>query len=124
MAQRNPGLIEGNPLKLGIFGPNCSGGLSFTTLPERWDASWEHNLALAKLGDEAGLECIVPVGRWKGYGGVTDVNGTCFETITWATGLLTQTRRINIFGTVHAPLFHPVMAAKLMVTADQASAGR
>jgi hypothetical protein len=38
---RNPGLSNGgNPLKLGLFGSNCSNGRSYTTVPERWDASW------------------------------------------------------------------------------------
>ncbi|HLH77421.1 MAG TPA: LLM class flavin-dependent oxidoreductase [Candidatus Binataceae bacterium] len=124
MAQRNPGLVEGNRFKLGIFGPNCSGGLAFTKLPERWDADWDKNVVLAQMADQAGIECLIPVGRWKGYGGATDVNGTSFETITWAGGLLPQTRRINIFGTVHAPLFNPVMAAKMMVTVDHAGHGR
>ena len=67
---------------------------------------------------------MLPVGRWKGYGGDTDYMGTTLETITWATGLLAHTKRLVVFGTVHAPLFHPVIAAKQMVTADHISGGR
>ena len=59
-----------------------------------------------------------------GYGGVTDNQGTSLETITWATGLLAQTQRVTIFGTVHVPLFHPLIAAKQMVTADHVARGR
>jgi alkanesulfonate monooxygenase SsuD/methylene tetrahydromethanopterin reductase-like flavin-dependent oxidoreductase (luciferase family) len=124
MPQRNPGILDGNPFKLGIFGSNCSGGLSFTKLPERWEASWDNNVKLARLADETGFECLVPIARWKGFGGATDVNGTSFETITWACGLLAQTRSISVFGTVHVPMIHPVLAAKQMVTADHAGHGR
>src|SRR5262249_30667866 len=46
------------------------------------------------------------------------------ETLTWASGLLASTRRITIFGTVHAPLFNPVIAAKEIVTADHIGGGR
>src|SRR6202044_815188 len=46
------------------------------------------------------------------------------ETITWATGLLAATKRITVFGTVHAPIFNPVVAAKEMVTADHIGEGR
>ncbi len=67
---------------------------------------------------------MLPVGRWKGYGGDTDYMGTTLETITWATGLLAHTKRLIVFGTVHAPLFHPLIAAKQFVTADQVSEGR
>ncbi len=115
MSQRNPGIVGGNPFKLAMFGSNCSGGVAFTKLPERWDASWENNLKLAQMSDEAGIECVIPVARWKGFGGETDPSGSTFETITWACGLLAQTCKVNVFGTVHVPLIHPVLAAKQMV---------
>jgi dimethylsulfone monooxygenase len=113
-----------NRFKLGMFGSNCSSGLAATKVPERWSGSWADNLKLARMLDDAGIEFLLPVGRWKGYGGETDPESETFETVTWATGLLTATRRITVFGTVHAPLIHPVYAAKMFVTADHASAGR
>ena len=93
-------------------------------MPERWTGNWEDNLALARMADEAGIEFMLPVGRWKGYGGDTDYMGTTLETITWATGLLAHTKHLIVFGTVHAPLFHPIIAAKQFVTADHISEGR
>ena len=113
-----------NALKIGLFGANCSSGRAVTKVPERWTGNWEDNLALARMADQAGVEFMLPVGRWKGYGGDTDYMGTTLETITWATGLLAHTKRLVVFGTVHAPLFHPVIAAKQMVTADHISGGR
>ena len=44
--------------------------------------------------------------------------------MTWAAGLLAATERITVFGTVHAPLFNPLIAAKEFVTADHIGAGR
>jgi FMNH2-dependent dimethyl sulfone monooxygenase len=113
-----------NVLKLGFFGQNCSSGRYITLAEERWPASWDENLRASIRADEAGLDFLLPIGRWKGYGGKTDYAGTSFETITWATGLLAATKRINVFGTVHVPLFHPVIAAKQMVTADHVGHGR
>jgi FMNH2-dependent dimethyl sulfone monooxygenase len=113
-----------NVLKIGYFGQNCSSGRYITLAKERWSASWDDNLRASQLADEAGMDFLLPIGRWKGYGGATDYAGTSFETITWATGLLAATKRINVFGTVHVPLFHPVIAAKQMVTADQVGHGR
>src|SRR5262245_26496665 len=110
--------------KLGLFGSDCSGGLAFTSAPERWDASWDNNRTLAELADRAGLECMVPVARWKGFGGRSNVNASSFETINWATGLLAHTRRINVFGTIHVQMIHPVLAAKQLVTADHVGHGR
>ena len=114
----------GNRLKLGLFGANCSSGRAVTKVPERWSGTWPDNLRLARMADAAGIDFLLPIGRWKGYGGETDYQGATLETITWATALLAATSRITCFGTVHAPLFHPIIAAKEMVTADQIGEGR
>jgi FMNH2-dependent dimethyl sulfone monooxygenase len=119
-----PLLDGGNKLKLGLFGANCSSGRNVTKVPERWSGTWADNLKLAQMADEAGIDFMLPIGRWKGYGGETDYQGATLETITWACGLLQATKRLTVFGTVHAPLFHPVIAAKQMVTADHIGAGR
>ncbi len=124
MNERNNSIREGNALKLGLFGSNCAGGLAFTSLPERWQATWDQNLALARLAEASGIECLVPVARWKGFGGATNVNATSLETITWACGLLAHTARMTVFGTVHVPMIHPVVAAKQIATADQVGHGR
>lgn len=124
MVRKDTSMFNANKLKLGFFAPNCSSGMAVTKVPERWDASWESNLKLARLADEAGIEFLLPIARWKGYGGVTDFEGTTLETITWACGLLAHTSRITVFGTVHAPLVHPIFAAKQFVTVDHVSRGR
>ena len=117
-------MYNDNALKIGVFGANCSSGRSATKVPERWTASWEDCLNLAGIADRAGIDFILPIGRWKGYGGDTDFHGSTLETVTWAAGLLAATERVTVFGTVHAPLFHPLIAAKEFVTADQIGAGR
>jgi alkanesulfonate monooxygenase SsuD/methylene tetrahydromethanopterin reductase-like flavin-dependent oxidoreductase (luciferase family) len=118
------GMYNTNALKIGMFGANCSSGRSATTVPERWSASWADCLGLARIADEAGIDFILPIGRWKGYGGDTDFHGATLETKTWAAGLLAATKRITVFGTVHAPLFNPIIAAKECVTCDQIGEGR
>ena len=113
-----------NALQIGLFGANCSSGRAVTLVPERWSGSWPDNKKLAVMADDAGIDFMLPIGRWKGYGGDTDYQGTTLETITWATGLLAATRQLTVFGTVHAPIFNPVVAAKEMVTADHVGEGR
>ncbi len=124
MRQRNAGIVHGNALRLGLFGANCASGRTYATLAERWDASWENNVRLAQLAEEVGIECMVPIARWKGYGGESNPNGSSFESITWACGLLAATRRLNVFCTIHVPLHHPLVAAKQMATADHIGQGR
>ncbi len=113
-----------NAFKLGLFGANCSSGRAVTKAEERWSGSWADNLALARMADEAGFDFMLPVGRWKGYGGQTDYQGATLESVTWATGILAKTKRMTVFATVHAPLLHPIIAAKEFVTADHIGEGR
>src|SRR5215470_15912516 len=98
-------LHGGNKLKLGLFVANCSSGRAVTKLPERWSGSWPDNLRLARMAGDACIDFMPPLGRWKGYGGETEYHGATLETIPWETALLGATKRINCFGTVHAPLF-------------------
>jgi len=121
---KRSGMNNASKLKIGLFGANCSSGRAVTMVEERWSGSWPDCLRLAQMADEAGIDFMLPIGRWKGYGGDTDYQGETLETITWAAGLLAKTKRLVAFGTVHAPLIHPVVAAKAMVTADQIGEGR
>jgi FMNH2-dependent dimethyl sulfone monooxygenase len=126
MPPRRPhnALFSANKFKLGLFSPNCSGGMAVTKVPERWHASWENNLTLAQMADVAGLEFVLPIARWTGYGGDTDFQGESLETITWAAGLLAQTNRITTFATAHTAFTHPLVAAKQFATIDQIAGGR
>lgn len=122
--QQRMAMHNANRLKIGLLGANCSSGRAVTLVPERWSGSWPDNLKLARMADDAGIDFMLPIGRRKGYGGDTDYQGATFETLTWATAILASTKRLTAFGTVHAPLFHPVIAAKQIVTADQVGQGR
>jgi FMNH2-dependent dimethyl sulfone monooxygenase len=113
-----------NKLKLGIFGCNLNSGKNATLVPERWSGSWDDNEALARMADEYGFEFFLPLGRWRGWGGITHYQESVFETLTWAAALLACTKNITVFSTVHTPIFHPLVAAKMMVTADHAGHGR
>ena len=113
-----------NRFKLGVFSTNADGGLAITNVPERWRASWSDNLAAAQIADRAGLEFLLPIARWRGFGGKNAVREWSFETFTWAAGLAAATHNIGLFMTVHVPLVHPLYAAKALATVDHISAGR
>jgi alkanesulfonate monooxygenase SsuD/methylene tetrahydromethanopterin reductase-like flavin-dependent oxidoreductase (luciferase family) len=117
-------MLARSGLAIGLFSPNCDGGLAITKVPERWRATWENNLELAAMCDAAGIDFLLPIGRWRGHGGETNFQGSSLETLTWACGLLAQTSRLTVFATVHAPMIHPIVAAKQLVTIDHVSHGR
>ncbi len=113
-----------NRFKLGLFSTNADGGLALTRVPERWPATWEGIAASTRMADRAGLEFILPIARWKGFGGELNSRETSMETLTFAAALAGITERIALFSTVHVPMVHPVFAAKALATVDQASGGR
>jgi FMNH2-dependent dimethyl sulfone monooxygenase len=119
----NP-LFNDNKMKLGIFGGNVSSGCAVTTAPQALKTTWQNSRFVAQMADQAGLEAVVPVARWKGFGGPSNFNGTCFETYTWAAGLAEATEHAAIFSTSHVPTVHPIMAAKQATTIDHISDGR
>jgi alkanesulfonate monooxygenase SsuD/methylene tetrahydromethanopterin reductase-like flavin-dependent oxidoreductase (luciferase family) len=119
-----PVLGDDNALKLGIFATNLRGGATLADVPGNLQGTWEETLSLACRADRMGLDAVIPIARWRGYGGRSNLGDRSFETFTWATGLLAHTRRIQVFSTFHVPVGHPVLAAKMGATADHISGGR
>jgi dimethylsulfone monooxygenase len=119
-----PVLEEQNRLKLGIFGINMRGGVTLADVDGKVEGTWEENVRYAQWADRIGLDAVIPIARWRGYGGDSNLGDRSFETFTWATGLLANTKRIQVFATVHVPLIHPAMVAKMVATADEISGGR
>ncbi len=120
---KNP-MLSGDSFRLGTFSSNCSSGMTPTKIAERWDNSWDNNLALAKMLDDAGIDFMLPIARWIGYGGETDFHGGVLETMTWAAGLLAATKNIAVFATIHTAANHPAVVAKQIATIDQIGHGR
>lgn len=109
---------------LGLFSANCSSGLTVTARPDRWSGSWADNLALARKADALGIDFLLPIARFIGYGGSTNFHGGVLEPVAWAAGLLAATERISVFATVHTAFNHPVVTAKQLATLDAIGGGR
>ena len=113
----NP-LYSDNRLKLGVFGANVSNGCAATTAPGHLKMTWPNSRDIVTIADRAGFEALVPVARWRGFGGATDFNGTCYDTLAWAAGMGAVTDHAAIFSTTHVPTIHPIVAAKQCTTVD------
>jgi len=113
-----------NRLKLGIFGMNCSNGCTITHAPTTFEPTYAHNVKIARLADSVGFELLVPVGRWKHFGGSTKFNENNLEVYTWATAMACNTERVMVCATSHTPTAHPLFAAKQGASIDNISNGR
>jgi dimethylsulfone monooxygenase len=110
--------------KIGLFSLNASGGIAMTKVPERWTAQWNQIKTAALMADKAGFDFLLPLQRWRGYGGETDPRGWCMETLTHAAGLASLTEQIAIFATAQVPIVHPAYAARAVSGIDHISGGR
>ena len=117
-------LFNDNKLKLGTFCTNVSGGGAISSIDGAFQATWPEVVRISRIADDAGFEALVPVARWRGFGGKTNFNGTNFETYTWAAGVGALTHTSTVFSTSHVPTIHPIVAAKQATTIDHISGGR
>jgi dimethylsulfone monooxygenase len=113
-----------NPLKLGVFAMNMTGGAAMTTAPGTLAGTWDEQLDIARVADAAGFEFLLPVSRWRELAGPSRFAHDILEVFTWAAGLAAVTEQICVLATAHVPIFHPVLAAKQGATIDQISDGR
>ena len=119
----NPAFNE-RQLKLGTFQSNLDYGCLMSDVEGRLEISWPNTKALAKLADDMEFEALVPVARWRGFGGATDPQGPGFETFTRAAGIAGATQKSGVISTSHVALNHPIVAAKQSTVIDHISGGR
>ena len=123
--ERNPMRDPRNRLKLAVFCANVARGTSMSdaeTLPK---VTWEESRRLALAADRAGIDGMIPLGRWKytARGGPISADRT-FEPWAWASALSAITERISMFTTVNMQQYHPLAATLMTSTIDHVSGGR
>lgn len=108
----------------GVFLPNAAGGWMISDTAPYPPASYDYNRQVARLAEDAGLDFIMAMAKWRGFGGATDHWGETLESMTMMAGLAEATERVKIWATVHANMQNPAFAAKVFVTLQQISHGR
>jgi FMNH2-dependent dimethyl sulfone monooxygenase len=119
----NPAFNE-RQLKLGTFQSNLDYGCLMSDVEGRLEISWPNTKALAKLADDMEFEALVPVARWRGFGGRLNPQGPGFETYTWASGFAASTENAGVVATSHCSINHPIVAAKQGTVIDHIANGR
>ena len=108
----------------GVFLPIANGGWIVSNTTPPLDGGWTQNRDAAIAAEQAGFDFAMAMGKWRGFGGQTDHWGASLEAVTLLAGIAPLTSRIKLWATMHAILFNPVVAAKMIATLDQISGGR
>ncbi|MDE9452239.1 LLM class flavin-dependent oxidoreductase [Xenorhabdus bovienii] len=110
--------------EFGVFLPIAKGGWIISKNTPPLDASYQQNREAAILADQIGLDFIMSMGKWRGFGGETDHWGSSLESVTMMAGIAEVTHSAKLIATVHAGLHNPAVTAKTIATLDHISQGR
>jgi pyrimidine oxygenase len=109
---------------LGVFLPMANGGWILSTNAPVLDGSYDYNRDVAVLAEEIGLDFIMSMAKWRGYGGVTQQWRSALDSQILMAALAAVTKRVKVLTTVHTLLQNPAVTAKMIATLDQISHGR
>ncbi len=111
-------------MKFGVFLPNGSNGYIPSTAAPRYLPSWQHNLDITLESERQGLDFVLSMMKYRGFGGESGYWDACLETFTLMAGLAAATSRIGLFPSVTLLAHHPALCARMVATIDNISGGR
>ena len=109
---------------IGVFLPVANGGWIVFHQRRCSMAAGARKLDAALTAEAEGFDFVMSMGKWRGFGGVTDHWGSSLKSITMMAAIAALTSRVKIWATLHAILHNPVVAAKMITTLDRISGGR
>lgn len=115
---------DGGGKDLGVFMPMANGGWILSRNAPPLDGSYACNRAIARAAEDAGLDFIMAMAKFKGYGGETRHWESSLDSVLLMAALAEATSRVKIWATIHTILQNPGVAAKMLATLDQISEGR
>jgi pyrimidine oxygenase len=109
---------------LGLFLPVANGGWILSRNKPELDGSYAYNRQCALLAEQAGLDFIMSMSKFRGYGGDTKHWDSSLDPLVLMAALSEVTQKTRIVTTLHTLLQNPAVAAKMMATLQQVSGGR
>lgn len=109
---------------IGVFLPIANGGWIMSSNAPKLDGSYALNRRIAVLADQLGLDFVLSMAKWRGYGGETGHWDVSLDAQILIAALAEATRKVKVWTTVHTLLQNPAVTAKMMATLDQVSGGR
>lgn len=115
---------DGGGKDLGVFLPVANGGWIISKNAPPLDGSYAYNREVALLADAIGLDFIMSMAKYRGYGGEIEHWRSALDSTATMAALADATSTVKIWTTVHTILENPAVTAKMIATLDQISRGR
>ena len=111
-------------MKFGVFLPNGSNGYIPSAGSPIYEPTFQHNLAISLAAEKHGLDFVLSMMKFKGFGGETGYWDSCLESFTLMAGLASATSSIGLFPSISILSQHPAIVARMIATIDDISRGR
>ena len=111
-------------MKLGVFLPNGRNGYILSKAAPLYMPTYKHNLEITLEAERQGLDFVLSMIKYRGFGGPSGYWDSCLDSITLACGLAAETSTIDIYATVPVLGIHPAVAARQISTFNDISKGR
>ncbi len=111
-------------MKFGVFLPNGSNGYLITKAIPPYLPTWELNRDVTLEAERQGLDFVLSMMKFRGFGGETGFWDACMESFTLMASLASVTERIGLIPTTTVLALHPAYVARMMATLDDVSGGR
>ena len=111
-------------MKFGVFLPNGSNGYIPSKASPVYEPTFEHNVAISQTAERYGLDFVLSMMKFRGFGGETGYWDSCLESFTLMAGIAAQTKSIGLFPSISILSQHPAVVARMVATIDDISGGR
>ncbi len=92
-------------VEYGVFMPVGEGGWIRSTTAPPVPATYAYNRQVAILAEHIGLDFLLAMAKWRGFGGASNHWDTTLESMTVITALAEVTSRVRLIPTVHTLAF-------------------
>jgi len=106
-------------MKFGVFLPNGSNGYIPSAGSPIYEPTFEHNKAISIEAEQQGLDFVLSMMKYRGFGGETGYWDSCLESFTLMAALATVTERVGLFPSISILSQHPAVVARMVTTIDE-----
>lgn len=111
-------------MKFGVFLPNGSNGYIPSAGSPLYEPTFEHNKAISIEAERQGLDFVLSMMKFRGFGGETGYWDACLESFTLMAAIAAATDKIGLFPSISLLSQHPAYVARMVATIDDISGGR
>ena len=111
-------------MKFGVFLPNGSNGYIPSKGSPVYPPTYQHNLDISVEAERQGLDFVLSMMKFRGFGGETGYWDECLESFTLMAGIAAATSTVGLFPSISILSQHPAIVARMIATIDDISNGR